>query len=520
MGFVIASRGIGSLLRSSLPNARVDRVDCPLRPYRQTVRWQRRVNVSSKAEGGLPTREAPVAAGLRGLVLDMDGTCVRPNIDFKDMRVRVGIPQGDLFTVLQQWDNEEQVHRAMSIIEEIEQEASATLELMRGMEDLLDFCAGHRIKVALVTRNTKRAVAAFFRLLGESRASIFSIVLTREFRHVKPDKRILEYIAKEWDTVPRSILMVGDSVEDIEVGNAAGSPTCRILGGGNETRSVSPMKQGQATIETTDLLELTQLLQSGSASEACIAQHPTMEPLEMSFIDFLFARGFMRAAFCTYPRLTAAFGCEESFTFNGDQVVHYQCGDGLLTKLFGSLGVHVIATDHSLEMRSLVQNRGLPVVAPDAVAKGFFDGVIAYAESWIIPPDWLVNDPSSHLVEMKTFLRYGGIIGLEFPCIGNAESVCDTLAEEGYTVPSIDPSSIERAARNAGLRVESILTFERELTFPDNEALVNDLVAQTRLAGPDLERFLMASGTRRRLLESAMNSVVLRRSRVVLRYGF
>ena len=58
--------------------------------------------------------------------------------------------------------------------------------------------------------------------------SIFDLVLTREFRYVKPDKRLLEWVASEWNVDPHSLLMVGDSREDIEVGAYSGAMTCHF----------------------------------------------------------------------------------------------------------------------------------------------------------------------------------------------------------------------------------------------------------------------------------------------------
>jgi HAD superfamily hydrolase (TIGR01549 family) len=60
-------------------------------------------------------------------------------------------------------------------------------------------------------------VDAFFRLLGEEWRPLFNIVLTREFRHVKPDYRLMHHLAEQWGLAPEDILMVGDSLEDVEV---------------------------------------------------------------------------------------------------------------------------------------------------------------------------------------------------------------------------------------------------------------------------------------------------------------
>jgi hypothetical protein len=51
-------------------------------------------------------------------------------------------------------------------------------------------------KVALVTRNTTQSVDAFFGLVGEEWRGLFSEIRTREFKYVKPDKRLLLELAE------------------------------------------------------------------------------------------------------------------------------------------------------------------------------------------------------------------------------------------------------------------------------------------------------------------------------------
>lgn len=70
--------------------------------------------------------------------------------------------------------------------------------------------------------------------VGVEWKSIFDLVLTREFRYVKPDKRLLEWVASEWNVDPHSLLMVGDSKEDIEVGAYSGAATCHFDEKGNK----------------------------------------------------------------------------------------------------------------------------------------------------------------------------------------------------------------------------------------------------------------------------------------------
>jgi hypothetical protein len=57
-------------------------------------------------------------------------------------------------------------------------------------------CCRQQAKVALVTRNTTQSVDAFFELVGQEWRGLFSEIRTREFKYVKPDKRLLLELAE------------------------------------------------------------------------------------------------------------------------------------------------------------------------------------------------------------------------------------------------------------------------------------------------------------------------------------
>ena len=44
-----------------------------------------------------------------------DGTLTVSNIDFVDMRARTGIPAGDLFTVMESWDDGDRIKQSMDV---------------------------------------------------------------------------------------------------------------------------------------------------------------------------------------------------------------------------------------------------------------------------------------------------------------------------------------------------------------------------------------------------------------------
>jgi HAD superfamily hydrolase (TIGR01549 family) len=341
----------------------------------------------------------------------MDGTLTISNIDYKTMRTSIDIPQGDLFTVMESWSDGERIKQSMDIILEIEATAAKTVQPMVGLLDLLYYLNSIKstgVKVGLVTRNTTDSVNAFFSVIGEEWRAVFDIILTREHSHVKPDKRCLLYFSNQWTVPPFKLLMVGDSLEDIETGNAAGTATCLIAGGGNEVQVKTPPIGGSITTNTNisnaaapslspgavptfsvdTLTELYNRLISrdtalgwgyyhseGSISlsstdsdndtdnkyttSSDISLMPGGPPLGLDWLDWLFTSGSVQGASCSFPRIDGArFGTPPDI-HPGDKVVHLGCGVGALTKLLFSSGLHVVGAGEDSE--ALIR-RGLPAI--------------------------------------------------------------------------------------------------------------------------------------------------------------
>jgi HAD superfamily hydrolase (TIGR01509 family) len=157
----------------------------------------------------------------RGLIFDMDGTLTVPTLDFKAIRLEIGISGGDLATQILQWPQERQ-RAAWAIIERHEREALTRLQLQKGCAALLRKCRRHAVKLGLVTRNAPfsvRELCRRFRLR-------FDAVLTREFQFMKPHPGPVLHILAQWDLPPKAVLVVGDYIHDLECGRSAGTPTC------------------------------------------------------------------------------------------------------------------------------------------------------------------------------------------------------------------------------------------------------------------------------------------------------
>ena len=179
-------------------------------------------------------------------------------------------------------------------------QALKTLQLQPGLEAVLEQCARDGARLAVVTRNTTRAVDAFFGLLGAGWRGRFSTVLTREFQFVKPDRRLLLHVAAQWELHPSQLLMVGDSKEDVEVGALVGASTCLIAGGGNDPFGAAcGPDEICPTFKVSSMPQLGEVLRSEEAAVAAAA--PPGLPPGVAFIDALVADRTLPVADCSYP---------------------------------------------------------------------------------------------------------------------------------------------------------------------------------------------------------------------------
>ena len=164
---------------------------------------------------------------LRGVVLDMDGTLTVPNIDFVEMYRQCQVdPKEDILKVLAGLTIEEAAPK-YKIIEDIEDEAIRTMQLMPGAFELMNWLRAHHLPTALVTRNTLKSAKALQSKLGN-----FDVIIARDSHPnmlPKPSPAAITYIQNKWKiTDASSIIMIGDSpANDIAFGKGAG--TCTAL---------------------------------------------------------------------------------------------------------------------------------------------------------------------------------------------------------------------------------------------------------------------------------------------------
>ncbi|KAF4595352.1 HAD-like domain protein [Ophiocordyceps camponoti-floridani] len=172
---------------------------------------------------------------LRGIIFDMDGTLCQPQTYmFAEMRAALGIgPSVDILHHIDSLPYDRQP-AAAAAIRAIEGRAMLSQKPQPGLGRLMSYLDARGIPKAICTRNYDLPVQNLLSkfLVG----SIFSPVVTRDFRPPKPHPAGLLHIAACWglygdDGQPdaSNLIMVGDSLDDMTAGRMAGATTVLLV---------------------------------------------------------------------------------------------------------------------------------------------------------------------------------------------------------------------------------------------------------------------------------------------------
>ncbi|KAF7858423.1 hypothetical protein EAF04_009024 [Stromatinia cepivora] len=163
---------------------------------------------------------------LKGIIFDMDGTLCEPQTYmFGQMRNALGIDKTiDILDHIYSLPVSDQ-EAAHEKIRTIEREAMLTQVPQPGLQTLFTYLATltPTLPLAILTRNHPPPVHHL--LTTHLPQTPFSPIITREFRPPKPHPAGILHIAKEWNVDPADTIMVGDSIDDMKAGFAAGAAT-------------------------------------------------------------------------------------------------------------------------------------------------------------------------------------------------------------------------------------------------------------------------------------------------------
>ena len=187
---------------------------------------------------------------IKAIVLDMDGTITKFNLDFMDARRRAlrEIDKVDLRTpdlteqmslymilgkLKQKADPEiyESIRRKVySILEEMEHRAAAEVTLYPGALDTLRKLRDSSLKVGLVTNNGRKGTD--LTLKRYNLRIFFEAVVTRDdCENMKPAPDPVLKVLDEMQVSSSEAILVGDGVMDIMAAKAAGVPSVAVTTG-------------------------------------------------------------------------------------------------------------------------------------------------------------------------------------------------------------------------------------------------------------------------------------------------
>jgi HAD superfamily hydrolase (TIGR01549 family) len=191
----------------------------------------------------------------RAILFDMDGTLTRPLLDFPRIKAEMGIGDRPILEALAELDPAQRA-AAQGILHRHEEEASAKSTLNPGCAELLDWLYRHQIKVALVTRNSRRSVRTVLQRHGLR----IDVLITRDDAPPKPDPAPLRLACARLDVSEPDAWMVGDGVYDMEAGAAAEMATVWISQGRIRSFDAIPWRE---VIDLPALLAMLQGLRGG-----------------------------------------------------------------------------------------------------------------------------------------------------------------------------------------------------------------------------------------------------------------
>jgi HAD superfamily hydrolase (TIGR01549 family) len=153
---------------------------------------------------------------LRGIIFDMDGTIVDVPYDWEKIREELKTRGKPILSYLASLPEPEK-SRKWKILEKYEAQATSQAVMKEGMEDFFAFLRKQKVKIALVTNNSRRNVSALMKKFQLE----FDVVLTRESGLWKPSGKPFLTALRRMGTSREECCVVGDSHFDVFAAQAA-----------------------------------------------------------------------------------------------------------------------------------------------------------------------------------------------------------------------------------------------------------------------------------------------------------
>ncbi|MFQ6011014.1 MAG: HAD family hydrolase [Nitrososphaerales archaeon] len=186
---------------------------------------------------------------IKGLLIDLDGTVTKYNIDYQSMRkdlvsklvdLNASLPEyGDMpiFAILisvKARHNEEEYSKIKNdvfpILGRYEQEAAQHVEPQVGVNSAIEELKKMKIKLGLVTNNSKDPTITILTRFG-LKESFNSIITRDETLELKPDPKGVLICLDQMGISASEAMYVGDAIIDVDVAKKVGMPSVIVPSG-------------------------------------------------------------------------------------------------------------------------------------------------------------------------------------------------------------------------------------------------------------------------------------------------
>lgn len=159
-------------------------------------------------------------------VFDLDGTLTRPQHDFMAIRKSLGVPaQADiLHWIATQPDSTRQ--RLERQLDQIERRVAGQSQIAPGAYSLLTRLRHCGVRCGVLTRNSAESAEISLKAIGLF--SLFDWIIAREQVRPKPDPEGILRLLERAQVTPNEAVMVGDHLNDLQAGRAAGVATVHV----------------------------------------------------------------------------------------------------------------------------------------------------------------------------------------------------------------------------------------------------------------------------------------------------
>ncbi len=186
---------------------------------------------------------------IRGLLIDLDGTVTKYNIDYQSMRkdmvsklveLNASMPEYDnmpiyaiLISVKEKHDEEAYARikqQIFPILGNYEEEAAKTVEPQEGVLSTVKQLNEMKIELGLVTNNSKPPTMSILKRFEI--IEFFKCIVTRdESGELKPDQKGVLMCLKAMGMTPDETIYVGDAIIDVNVSKKVGMRSIIIPNG-------------------------------------------------------------------------------------------------------------------------------------------------------------------------------------------------------------------------------------------------------------------------------------------------